>query len=95
VLEAMSYGCPTILSDIPPHREIGASNSQFMPVGDVAALAERLDATFGAGTVRRLDGVEREGLMRNHDWVQIARHTLEVYTAALPEGTASLTCPVP
>jgi glycosyltransferase involved in cell wall biosynthesis len=95
VLEAMSYGCPTVLSDIPPHREIGASNSQFVPVGDVAALAERLDATFGGGTGRRLDGVEREGLMRNHDWGQIARHTLEVYTAALPDGRASLTCPVP
>jgi hypothetical protein len=55
-------------------------------VGDIAALAERLDATFCAGTERRLDGVERERLMRNHDWRQIARQTLEVYIAALPEG---------
>jgi len=89
VLEAMSYGCPTILSDIPPHREIGASNSEFVRVGDIAALAERLDATFCAGTERRMDGVEREGLMRNHDWGQIARHTLEVYIAALPEGSGA------
>jgi glycosyltransferase involved in cell wall biosynthesis len=95
VLEAMSYGCPTILSDIPPHREIGASNSEFVRVGDIAELAERLAATFRAGTGRRLDGVEREGLMRNHDWGQIARHTLEVYVAALPEGRASVTCQVP
>jgi glycosyltransferase involved in cell wall biosynthesis len=86
LLEALSYGCPTILSDIPPHREIGASNSEFVRVGDIAALAERLDATFCAGTERRLDGVERERLMRNHDWRQIARQTLEVYIAALPEG---------
>ena len=69
--------------------------SQFVPVGDIAALAERLAATFRAGTGRRLDGVEREGLMRNHDWGQIARHTLEVYVAALPEGRASVTCPLP
>jgi glycosyltransferase involved in cell wall biosynthesis len=86
LLEAMSYSCPTILSDIPPHREIGASNSEFVRVGDIAALAERLNATFCAGTERRLDGVEHERLMRNHDWRQIARHTLEVYIAALPEG---------
>jgi glycosyltransferase involved in cell wall biosynthesis len=86
VLEAMSYGCPTILSDIPPHREIGASNSEFVRVGDITALAERLSATFCARTERRLDGAEREGLMKNHDWRQIARHTLQVYIAAVSEG---------
>jgi glycosyltransferase involved in cell wall biosynthesis len=95
VLEAMSYGCPTVLSDIPPHREIAASNSEFVRVGDIAALAERLEATFGAATGHRLDGAEREELMRNHDWGQIARHTLEVYTAALPQGRASITYRAP
>ena len=55
VLEAMSYGCPTILSDIVPHREIATSNTEFVPVGDVAALAERLEAKFHATTDQRLD----------------------------------------
>jgi glycosyltransferase involved in cell wall biosynthesis len=87
VLEAMSYGCPTILSDIPPHREIGASNSEFVAVGDIAALAEQLHATFWAPTERRLDGVERERFMENHDWGQIARDTLEVYVAARADGS--------
>jgi glycosyltransferase involved in cell wall biosynthesis len=87
VLEAMSYGCPTILSDIPPHREIGASNSEFVAVGDIDALAEQLHATFWAPTERRLDGIERERFMENHDWRQIARHTLEVYLAARAEGS--------
>jgi glycosyltransferase involved in cell wall biosynthesis len=87
VLEAMSYGCPTILSDIPPHREIGASNSEFVAVGDIAGLAEQLHATFWAPTERRLDGIERERFMQNHDWRQIARHTLEVYFAARADGT--------
>ncbi len=86
VLEAMSYGCPTILSDIVPHREIGASNSEFFGVGDIAALAERLSATFSSATERRLDGVERERFLQNHDWRQIARHTLDVYVAARADG---------
>jgi glycosyltransferase involved in cell wall biosynthesis len=86
VLEAMSYGCPTILSDIPPHREIGAAGAQFVEVGDIAALAERLSATFAAGSGRRLDGAEHRRLMKNHDWGQIAQHTIDVYVAALPQG---------
>lgn len=87
VLEAMSYGCPTILSDIPPHREIGAASAQFVAVGDVAALAQRLGATFAARSSRRCDGAERERLMQRHDWRQIARHTLDVYIAALAKGS--------
>ena len=87
VLEAMSYGCPAILSDIPAHREIAGASVQFVPVGDVAALARRLDATFLAPTRRRLDIAEQERLMQAHDWRQIARHTLDVYLASLPGAT--------
>jgi glycosyltransferase involved in cell wall biosynthesis len=86
VLEAMSYGCPTILSDIPPHREIGAATAEFVPVGDIAALAERLSVTFSAGAGRRLEGAAHARLMKNHDWRQIAQHTIDVYVAALPQG---------
>jgi glycosyltransferase involved in cell wall biosynthesis len=86
VLEAMSYGCPTILSDIPPHREIGATTAEFVPVGDIAALAERLSVTFCAGAGRRLEGAAHGRLMKNHDWRQIAQHTIDVYVAALPQG---------
>ena len=85
VLEAMSYGCPTILSDIPPHREIGASNAQFVPVGDITALAQRLMATFDVEPSRRLDAGEQERFMKNHDWQEIARRTVGVYQTALAQ----------
>jgi glycosyltransferase involved in cell wall biosynthesis len=84
VLEAMSYGCPAILSDIPAHREIGRPGVRFFSVGDVAALASRLDVTFRQPVHQRLDVAEQERLMKTHDWRQIARHTLDVYLAALP-----------
>jgi glycosyltransferase involved in cell wall biosynthesis len=84
VLEAMSYGCPTILSDITPHREIGVSNAEFVPVGDAAALAERLTAAFSTAADRRLGIVEQERFMKRHDWREIARHTTDVYHDALP-----------
>lgn len=82
-LEAMSYGCPVILSDIPAHREIGASNAEFVQVGDVAGLAARLHARFSATTERRLDAIEQERLLKNHDWQEIAQRTFDVYRAAL------------
>jgi glycosyltransferase involved in cell wall biosynthesis len=84
VLEAMSYGCPVILSDIPAHREIRIASAQLVPVADVAALANRLDDVLSQSAPRRLDPAECERLMRAHDWQQIARQTLEVYLAALP-----------
>jgi glycosyltransferase involved in cell wall biosynthesis len=83
VLEAMSYGCATILSDIPAHREIASPGAELVQVGDITALAERLDTVFRAETGQRLDEGDRERLMQIHDWQQIARRTLDVYRAAL------------
>ena len=45
VMEAMACGCPVILSDIPPHREI-AEGADFIPIinpDDVAAFAREID----------------------------------------------------
>jgi len=82
-LEAMSYGCPIILSDIPAHREIGAATAKFVRVGDIAGLAAGLSARFSATTDHRLDVIEQERFMKNHDWRQIAQRTFDVYMAAL------------
>lgn len=37
--EAGSVGCPLVLSDIPPHREVTAGRATFVPTGDVERLA--------------------------------------------------------
>jgi len=44
VLEAMAAGCPVILSDIPPHREVtnGAGFIPLVPPGDVAGFAREI-----------------------------------------------------
>ena len=44
VLEAMAAGCPVILSDIPPHRELGedAGFIPFVPPGDVEGFAREI-----------------------------------------------------
>ena len=43
VLEAAASGCALVLSDIPTFRELWDGAAQFVPVGDAAELARRLD----------------------------------------------------
>jgi glycosyltransferase involved in cell wall biosynthesis len=45
VMEAMASGCPVVLSDIPPHREIAAGVDfiPLVPVGDAASIAREID----------------------------------------------------
>ena len=44
VIEAMATGCPVILSDIPPHREVaeGLDIVPFVPLGDVEGFAREI-----------------------------------------------------
>ena len=42
LLEAMSYRVPVVVSDIPANLEVGLDTSCYFPVGDVEALAEKL-----------------------------------------------------
>ncbi|MBV8826139.1 MAG: glycosyltransferase family 4 protein [Bradyrhizobiaceae bacterium] len=84
-LEAISFRCPTVLSDIPAHREIGTSVTQFVRVGDVAALARSLRAKSAAAAYRDPGVIEHEYFMKNHDWREIAARTLKVYMSALSQ----------
>ena len=68
VIEALGYGCPVILSDIPAHRELGIAAGQFFPAGDVAELAERLRAVFRDPPDRRQHIADRDRILRRHDW---------------------------
>ncbi len=83
MLEALSYGCRVVLSDIAPHREIGAGGARYFAPGDIAALAEQLRATCQDTGERKLDQAEQARIMRAHNWARIAESTLEVYRAAL------------
>lgn len=87
VLEALSYGCRAVLSDIAPHREIGANGARYFAAGDVQALTDQLRATLRDDGEPRLKPAEQARIMRAHNWVRIAESTLEVYWAALRKST--------
>jgi glycosyltransferase involved in cell wall biosynthesis len=84
VLEAISYGCPLILSDIAAHREIAVSIAQFVSVGETAALATCLDEVFRGGN-KRLDVSECDRIMKMHAWRGIAERTLDVYLSTISD----------
>lgn len=42
VVEAMSFGLPVLLSDIPPHREVSINKGEYFPPSDVDGLAFKM-----------------------------------------------------
>lgn len=85
LLEALSYGCSVLVSDIPANRSVDLPEGRFFPVGDPAALRRKM-----AHWLRR--GIDEEERRRNlqmirdhYDWDDIARRTLRVYEKAVEE----------
>jgi glycosyltransferase involved in cell wall biosynthesis len=78
VLEAMAAGCPVILSDIPPHREL-AEDAAFIPFvqpGDVEGFAREI------GRFRAMSSDERREIGRRCRAHVTARFTLPIMRAA-------------
>ena len=73
LLEAMSYGAPVVVRDIPANLEVGLDKDVYFPVGDVEALREKLQANMD-------NPYHREQYdMAQYDWDIIAGQVAEVY----------------
>ncbi len=90
LLEGMRYGRPVIASDIPEHLEAvdPGGNGFIYPVGNVAALRERIawvlahaDEAAAAGRLAARDATR-------YDWDNIARETAAVYEDLRKGGDA-------
>lgn len=73
LLEAMSYGVKVIVSNIPANKEVGLPDSDYFPVGNVEALAEKLREVMA----KPIEHVNYD--MRKYDWEKIADQVVEIY----------------
>lgn len=72
-LEAAAAGTPMLLSDIQPNRDLGLPATNYFRVGDVGALAERLNADPAQF------GYDRQSLLARFDWDDVAARTRRIY----------------
>jgi len=86
LLEALSYGLPSIASDIPANKEVGLAPDHYFHVGDVRDLADclRRIATRERSADYRVQ--LQDWVRRKYDWDAIARSTFDVYERVSQSG---------
>jgi glycosyltransferase involved in cell wall biosynthesis len=83
LLEALSYGLPSLASDIAGNREVGLEPACYFPLGDIEALAARLAQLAREPLSAAAAADRRRWTEERYDWERIARQTLSVYTRCL------------
>lgn len=77
LLEAMSYGTPVLVSNIPANLEVGLPDEAYFPCGNVAALSDKLLS------MARSPFQHKTYEMGKYDWDRIAEQVMAVYVAAM------------
>jgi glycosyltransferase involved in cell wall biosynthesis len=83
LLEAMSYGIPVLVSDIPANKEIKLPAERYFRCGDVTDLREKMIFLLEKGLSKK----EREDMLNEittkYNWDKIAEKTIGVYERAI------------
>lgn len=79
LLEAMSYGLPVVVSDIPANLEVGLERNCYFSCGNVQELADRLKV------IVKLPQQRISYDMTKYDWDNIADSVLSVYNRSLKQ----------
>jgi glycosyltransferase involved in cell wall biosynthesis len=87
LLEALSYGLPVLVSDIPAHVEIGLDEKHYFPLGDVHVLAIRLKLFARMRWPQAQRERTRRWVADRYDWHAVVEQTISVYRSAMEQNT--------
>jgi glycosyltransferase involved in cell wall biosynthesis len=85
LLEAMSYGLPVLVSDIPANLEVNLGTQAYFSCGNVAELAEQILNKTSVRYTEAQRTAQVETVRKNYDWVTIAADTVRVYEGLVAE----------
>lgn len=74
LLEAMSFSCRVLASDIPANLAVHLPAENYFPLNDTSAFVEHLEQSLARGPKQTYD-------LSPYNWDNIARQTNEVYTS--------------
>lgn len=97
-VEAMAAGCPLVLSDLPPLREVATRNgthvpaAELVPPGDASALANVLEALAADPTRRTALIAAGHDLVASHwTWQDLASAQRDLYTTMIGRHSRTAT----
>ena len=83
LLEALSYGLPCVVSDIPAHKNVHLDNSNFFQTGNTRDLADKLRLFASMPMKEDAREMQIEMIKQKFNWDQIAAETYKVYRKTL------------
>jgi len=83
LLEALSYGLPVLVSDIPQNREIPLPEFRYFQPGDIDGLSRKLTELLTLGITEEERSRIKKTIEEKYNWDIIAKKTYEIYKSLM------------